>query len=195
MALRKRGLIFVISGPSGSGKTTLAQKLTQAKALKNKFIKSISFTTRPKRQGERDKKDYLFLSDREFKEKRQAKKILEWTRYLDYYYGTPRDSVERQLDKGKHVLLCLDVKGALQIKRLYPQNTVTIFVMPPSLMTLKDRIRKRCRQTKREEIEQRLQLARRELAAAKRYDYCLINQDLKQAVRELQGIILQEDRI
>jgi len=195
MMLRKKGLIFVISGPSGSGKTTLAQKLTCSKALKNKLIKSVSFTTRPKRQGETDKRDYFFISDKEFREKRKAKKILEWTEYLDYYYATPKEFVDRQLDQGKHILLCLDFKGALKVKRLYPQNIITVFVMPPSLMTLQDRIRKRCRQTKKGEIKQRLKLARQELAVAKQYDYCLINRDLKQAVRELQGIILQETQI
>jgi guanylate kinase len=190
--LRKKGLIFVISGPSGSGKTTLAQKLIQSKALKNKLIKSVSFTTRPKRQGERDNRDYFFISEREFQEKRKAKKILEWTKYLHYYYATPKEFVDRQLDQGKHILLCLDFKGALEVKRLYPQNTITIFVTPPSLVALQDRIRKRCRQTKKEEIKQRLKLARQELAVAKRYNYCVVNRDLQQAVKELQGIILQE---
>jgi guanylate kinase len=195
MMLRKKGLIFVISGPSGSGKTTLAQKLTRSKTLKNRLIKSISFTTRPKRQGEADKRDYFFISDKEFREKRKAKKILEWTKYLDYYYATPKEFVDRQLDKGKHILLCLDFKGALEVKRLYPQNTITIFVTPPSLVALQDRIRKRCRQTKKEEIKQRLKLARQELAVAKRYNYCVVNRDLQQAVKELQGIILQETYI
>ncbi len=191
MMLRKKGLIFVISGPSGSGKTTLAQKLIRSKVLKNRLIKSISFTTRPKRQGEADKRDYFFISEREFREKRKAKKILEWTKYLDYYYATPKEFVDGQLDQGKHILLCLDFKGALKIKRLYPQNTITIFVMPPSLMALRDRIRKRCHLTKKEEIKQRLKLARQELAVAKRYNYCVINRDLKQAIKELQRIILQ----
>ena len=185
----KQGLIFVISGPSGSGKTTLLRNLIQSKILKHKLVKSTSFTTRPKRSGEKKGKDYFFISDNEFRQKRKAKKILEWTRYLGYYYATPKDFVERQVQKGKHVLLCLDLKGVFQIKRLYPKNTVTIFVMPPSLGTLQERIKKRCSKTKKEEIRQRLQLARRELRACRRYDYCVLNKDLNQAVRELKDII------
>jgi guanylate kinase len=186
---KKQGLIFVISGPSGSGKTTLLQNLIRSKILKHKLVKSVSFTTRPKRSGEREGRDYFFISDHEFKQRRKAKKILEWTRYLGYYYATPKDFVERRVQKGRHILLCLDLKGAFRIKRLYSKNTVTIFVMPPSLRTLHDRIKKRCSRTKREEIRQRLWLARKELGACRRYDYCVLNKDLRQAVRETKIII------
>lgn len=189
--IKNRKLIFVISGPSGSGKTTLLKELLKHKELKKRLIKSLSFTTRPQRQGEQNKRDYFFITKAEFKQRRQAKKILEWTRYLGYYYATPRDFLDKQLKKGKHIILCLDLKGALKIKRLYPKNTVTIFIMPPSLEALHNRIEGRCNKTKQEEIKQRLKLAREELLASRKYDYCLVNKNLSQAVKELQGIILK----
>lgn len=187
-----KGLIFVISGPSGSGKTTLLKELLKDKQLKKRVTKSVSFTTRAKRSGEKDKKDYFFISRARFKEELKAKKILEWTRYLGYYYATPKDSVERQLKKGRHVILCLDLKGAFKIKRLYPKNTVLIFIIPPSLETLRKRIAARCNKTKKEEIKERLKLARLELLASCRYDCCLVNKNLQQAARELRQVILRE---
>jgi guanylate kinase len=190
--VKKPGLIFVVSGPSGSGKTTLLARLLEQGALRNKLVKSISFTTRPKRSGERDKKDYFFISQKKFQELRKAKKILEWTKYLGYYYATPKDFLERQLKNGRHAILCLDLKGALKIKQLYPENTVTIFVMPPSLRVLWERIRKRCQQTRKEEIRQRLQLAKFELLAKEVYDYCLVNQEIRKIVSQLRGVILKE---
>lgn len=190
---RGRGLIFVISGPSGSGKTTLLKKLLKSKELLKKgLVKSISFATRPRRSTEKPGEDYFFITKEEFKQERKAKKILEWTRYLGYYYATPKDFIEKQLGMGRHIFLCLDLKGALKIRQLYPKNTVTVFIIPPSLVTLKNRIQERCNKTKKEEIRQRLKLAKRELLASQRYDYCLVNQNLRRAVRELKGIILRE---
>ena len=189
---KKQGLIFIISGPSGSGKTTLVKNLLGNKTLKNKLVRSISFATRPKRSGEEDKKDYFFISERRFKQEQKAQNLLEWTKYLGYYYATPKDFIERQLGKDKHVILCLDLKGALTIKQRYPKHTVTIFVMPPSLDALLHRITRRCNKTKDEEVRQRLTLAQQELSAADRYDYCVVNKDLDQATKQLKGIILKE---
>lgn len=189
---KKLGLIFVISGPSGSGKTTLARNLLGDKTLEDKLARSISFTTRPRRSGEQAKKDYFFISDKRFKQEQRAKKILEWTKYLGYYYATPREFMERQLHKAKHVILCLDLKGAFTIKRQYPRNAVTIFVLPPSQDALLYRITARCHKTKEEEVRQRLALAQQELKACGRYDYCVVNKNLHQATKELKGIILKE---
>ncbi len=189
---KNRRLIFVISGPSGSGKTTLLKKLLKNKELKKRLVQSVSFTTRPKRQRERHKRDYFFITKAEFKRQRQAKKILEWTRYLGYHYATPKDFVDGQLKRGKHIILCLDLKGTLKIKRLYPKNTVAIFIMPPSLEALRHRIEGRCNKTHKEEIKQRLKLAQEELSASRNYDYCLVNKNLTSAVKELQDIILRE---
>lgn len=187
---KKRGLIFILSGPSGSGKTTLASRILEEPALKGKIARSISFTTRPKRTGERDKKDYFFISEEQFRASRKAKKILEWTKYIGYYYATPREQVEKQLKKGKGVILCLDVKGAFAVRRLYPKDTVTIFVMPPFLKELRKRIIGRSHNTRQDEIKQRLQLARKEMRKARKYDYCLVNKDLFKAAAGLKKIIL-----
>lgn len=187
-----KGLIFVISGPSGSGKTTLRKKLLQKKGLRKRFSNSISFTTRPKRSAERQGKDYFFISPEEFLKQQRAKKILEWTKYLGYYYATPRDFVEGELKKGKHLILCLDIKGALRIKRFYPKNTVLIFILPPSLKALQNRIKGRCNKTKKEEIRERLKLAKEELLASRHYEHSIINRKLPDAVRRLKEIVLKE---
>jgi len=186
------GNIFVISGPSGSGKTTLLKTLLKDKQLNKLLVKSISFTTRPKRSGEKNKRDYFFVTEKQFRQEQKAKKILEWTKYLGYYYATPKDFVESQLAAWKHIVLCLNLAGALTLKRLYPKNTVTIFILPPSLRTLKNRIGRRCSKTKKEEIKQRLKLAREEITCSSRYDYCLVNNELHQAVKTLKDIILKE---
>jgi len=183
------GKIFVISGPSGSGKTTLLETLLKDKALKKKAAKSISLATRPKRSGEKNGEAYFFITKEEFKQRLKAQKILEWTRYLGYYYATPRDFAEKQLKKGRHLILCLDLKGALKIKRLYPDNTITVFILPPSIKTLKERIEGRCNKTKKEEIRQRLRLAQSEIREAGRYDYSIVNKTLTESVKQLGKII------
>lgn len=191
----KPGKIFVISGPSGSGKTTLLSSLIQDKKIGRLLVKSCSITTRPKRLKEREAKDYFFVTLLEFRRLLKAKKILEWTRYLGYYYGTPKGHLEKQLKGGKNVGLCLDLKGARILKKIYPNNTVTIFVLPPSLSVLKERIQNRCRQTNQQEINQRMLLAQRELRASGRFDYCVLNQNLPVALKELKSIFLQESNV
>jgi guanylate kinase len=187
-----KGKIFVISGPSGSGKTTLLENLLNSRALKKKLVRSISFTTRPQRSREKDKRDYFFISAKAFKAKRKAKKILEWTKYLGYYYGTSKEFVESRFRKGKNLVLCLDARGAMSLRRLYPKNIVTIFVKPPSLEELKKRISKRCNKTKEEEIRRRLKIAKSEMQAADGYDYSLVNKELRKTTVELKRIVLEE---
>ena len=187
----KKGLIFVISGPSGSGKTTLAQKIFKELKSKHKFVKSVSFTTRPKRKGERQGEDYVFISAEEFRKLLKAKKILEHTRYLGYDYGTPHDFFKQALSKYSNIILCLDIRGALFVKKTYPHRAITIFVMPPSLGIAKKRILSRSAQTQPGEINKRIQLANKELSHANQYDYCLINDNLNRAVKELVRIIQQ----
>jgi guanylate kinase len=188
--IKKQGLIFVVSGPSGSGKTTLLKKLLNSKGLKDKLAKSVSFTTRPKRAGEKNGKDYFFTSPAQFKALQKAERILEWTKYLGYYYATSKDFISRRLRQGKNIALCLDVNGARKLKQLYPDRAVTIFILPPSLKALKDRIKKRGCKTKAEEIKLRMRLARKELLAAQSYDYGVANKDFAQAVKRLKKIVL-----
>jgi guanylate kinase len=184
------GEILALVGESGSGKTTLLKKLFLDKRIWAKFAKSISLTTRPKRSGECNNRDYFFVSKEEFRRLRTRGKILEWTRYLGHYYATPRDLVQGELKKGKHIILCLDIKGAKSIRRIYPHNSINIFILPPSLAALRKRIEGRCAKTAKEEICRRLGLAAAELSAAKIYDYRLVNKELETVVKSLKKIIL-----
>ena len=111
---------------------------------------------------------------------------------MGYYYATPKAYVEQQLRRGRSVALCLDLRGALRLKRMYGRKTITIFVQPPSVDALQLRIAKRCQKTRKEEVCQRLGLARQEMATASQYDYCVLNSDLRQAVSELKQIVVRE---
>jgi len=186
--------IFVVSGPSGSGKTTLAHRLLTDKILKKRLTKTISLTTRKKRSGETHARDYFFLSPSEFRTQLRQKKILEWTKYLGYYYATPKGFVDSALKAGKSIVLCLDYKGAVSLKKAYPKQTVTIFINVLDLADLRRRIEGRCAKTKKAEICKRLKIAEKEVQQAHKYDYCLVNQDLAKAVRELRSIIVKEIR-
>ena len=191
----KTGLLFVISGPSGSGKTTLAGRLLAEKEFKGLLHKSVSFTTRPKRSCERGKKDYHFVSQATFKRYLTAKKILEWTKYLGYYYGTPKDLVNDQLAQGKHLILCVDLRGAKRLKRLYPSCAVTIFIMPPSLAELEKRIEKRCSSVQKEEVLRRVELAKKEVLAKNTFDYVIVNKDFERSVQKLRKIVTEKIKL
>ncbi|MDD5115549.1 MAG: guanylate kinase [Candidatus Omnitrophica bacterium] len=188
----KPGKIFILSGPSGSGKTTLLTRLIKDKKIAKSLVKSCSVTTRPRRPGEVQGKDYFFVGRDEFRRLLKAKKILEWTRYLGYYYGTPKGPVEKLLKEGKNLGLCLDLKGASTLKKIYPRNAVTIFVLPPSIGALKARIEGRCRETNKKEITQRLRLAQKEVLAASHFDYRVLNRNLRVALQETRKIFFKE---
>jgi guanylate kinase len=186
-----KNLIFVISGPSGSGKTTLLKNLFKDKTLKDKLARSISFTTRARRPGEKRGGDYFFITERKFREKLEAKKILEWTRFLNYYYGTSKSYFQRLTRQGKHVLLCLDEKGAFKIKRLFADRTVTIFIQPPRIDSLRFRMASPERTTDKEDLTRRLSLAKNQMRVAKYYDYRIVNDDFDAAFKKLKDVILQ----
>ena len=188
---KKGSLVFVVSGPSGSGKSTLVEKLLNEPRAAGILSRSVSVTTRPKRSGERSGRHYFFLSDRQFKSKLASQKILEWTKYSGYYYGTPLDYVQGRIKRRKNLVLCLDFKGARALKRLYPQQVVTIFILPPSINELKKRIGGRCCKTTTLEIKKRIRLAGKEMAQAAKYDYRVKNSDLNKAVKRLMEIILK----
>ena len=179
----------MVSGPSGSGKTTLLENALMDRKLSKVLVRSVSYTTRPKRSGEVDGKDYFFISEDDFRSNRRQKKILEWTRYLDYYYATPREFVEKVLREKKSIILCLDVKGAMQVRRIFPLRTILIFVMPPCLDVLESRISGRSGDILKEELLSRVKIAKTELKYARQYDYIIVNEDLKRASSELKDII------
>lgn len=191
----KKGLIFVISGPSGSGKTTLAKKILRDSVLRPKLARLVSFTTRPKRRGERDKQDYCFISKAEFLKLRKRKKFLEWTRYLGYYYATAKNELKNKLSAGKSVVLCIDQKGAFNVRRFFGAQARLIFILPPDLATLKQRIELRAGHVLHEhgqEISRRLGLAKDEIKQAHKYDYCFVNKSLNKALKVLKDIIRKE---
>jgi guanylate kinase len=186
------GIVFVLTGPSGSGKTTLASQLLKTKGIARCFARSVSFTTRKPRVGEADGRDYFFVTESRFRSLLRKKKILEWTRYLGYYYGTPREFVQERLAEGKSLIFCLDRKGALRLKRVFGKSSRTIFIKPPSLEALRERIRKRSHLTQREEIARRLAVAVKEMRFAASYDYCVTNANLRDAVARIRAIVTKE---
>ncbi len=185
-------MIFILSGPSGSGKTTLRDLLLKDRDLKRKIVKSISVTTRKRRPREVEGKDYFFVSNEAFSALKKKRKILEWTKYLGYYYGTKKDTVEAALGGGKGIILCLDFKGAQRVKKLYPKDAVSIFVIPPSIKELRKRIYGRSCGTGEDEVSRRIKLAEREMRNAPQYDYTVRNKSLVQALKRLKGIMLNK---
>jgi guanylate kinase len=185
--MKKAGRIFVISSPSGGGKTTLCNRLKKERFA---ISCSVSATTRPSRAGEKDGVDYIFLSKERFRRLVGKKKFLEWTNNFGDLYGTPRGFVDRALKRGEDVMLPIDVKGAMRVKRLYP-DAVLIFVVPPSLALLKRRLMRR-KTEGREAAAKRLATARKEMAYVKKYDYAIVNDNLKRAVGVLKSIIAAE---
>jgi guanylate kinase len=188
---RARGLLVVVSAPSGAGKSTLCRMLL--KRRKN-LVFSISATTRPPRPGEKDGKDYFFVSEAAFHAMRRRRELVEWAKVHDqYYYGTPKSFLERHLSQGKDVLLDVDVQGALAVKRCYPE-AVLIFIRTPRFSDLERRLRHRSSESEKE-IRRRLATARKELRLAPRYDYQVINDRLPRALKRLQQILnLETDK-
>ncbi|MBI5273681.1 MAG: guanylate kinase [Chlamydiales bacterium] len=176
-----------MSAPAGGGKTTLAQMLT--KEFKGKIVQSISCTTRKPRLNEKDGKDYHFLSKEEFFNLASQDKFLEYAPVFDHYYGTLKEDVNYLLNEGKHVLLVIDTQGAMQIKK--KAAAIFIFVVPPSMEELKERLIKRGTEDENS-IKQRLAIAKQELEMSKEYDYVIMNQDLSKAYEELKDIIIKE---
>lgn len=180
-------LLIVVSGPSGSGKGTLCTLLRQRFP---DLAYSVSMTTRSPRPGERNGVDYFFVSTEEFLEKIKAGEFLEWAKVYDNYYGTPLTYVKGCLQNGKDVLLEIDIQGARQVKKLFPE-AILIFIRPPSFEELGVRISKRGTDSQ-EEIEKRLSSAKQELQAAAEYDYVVVNDSQERAVEEILEIIRQE---
>lgn len=188
-----KGKLLVFSAPSGSGKTTIVKYLLEQKELHLDF--SISATSRPKRGDEVDGKDYYFLSNDEFQGKIDEHAFVEYEEvYKDNYYGTLKSELERIWALGKHVIFDIDVVGGLNIKRQYPEQTLAVFVSPPSVEELERRLR--FRQTESEEkIQMRIAKAEREIAASGEFDVILKNYDLENAKVDAYRIVSDYLRI
>ena len=182
----RKGALLIISAPSGAGKTTICRKLL---ARRKDLRYSTSCTTRSPRPGEKNGKHYFFLSREDFKRRIQKHEFLEWALVHDEYYGTPRSFVEDQLKHGLNVIMAIDVQGAMAVRRKHPA-AILVFVLPPSMDALKSRLAGR-----REEpasASKRLANSRGELAAAKDYDYVVVNDDLEKAVDQISSILTAE---
>ncbi len=186
----KKGKIIILSGPSGSGKTTIHEKILLSEKLKGKVVRSVSMTTRKKRQGEKNRRDYFFISTKMFLYKARAGHFLEWAKVFDHYYGTPLKHVRDFLKSGKSVLLCIDVQGARQVMKRCP-DAVSIFIRPPSMEELKKRLISRGTEEEKA-LAIRLNMADKEMKEAKRYTCIVTNNVLAVACREVEQFILQE---
>ena len=180
----RKGSLFILSAPSGAGKSSICKRLL----AEDKLLRfSVSCTSRPPRDCETDGKDYHFLSKQEFQKKIEANDFLEWAEYAENYYGTDRKKTLEALEAGYDVLLDIEVQGADQIKKIYPE-VVRIFVLPPSMQVLRDRLIKRGTNTE-EDLKKRLITARNEVRKVIEFDYAVVNDDLEKATLECQEII------
>jgi len=184
----RRGIIFILSGPSGAGKTSISRPALEAiEGLET----SISLTTRLPREGETDGFDYHFVSDEEFKARLDRAELAEWVRNFDASYGTPREPLDRAVASGSDILLDIDIEGARKIRAAYPQDAVTIFVLPPSFEELEARLRRRGTETAAA-IEGRLRRAVDETSAYPEYDYLIINADRDDSLSRLRAVVEAE---
>jgi guanylate kinase len=185
-------LLLVLSAPSGGGKTTIAKKLLQ---VRKDLGYSVSATTRATRNGERDGEDYHFLSRQEFERRRDRGEFLEWAEYGAQLYGTLKREIDRIFGEGRHAVLDIEIEGARQIRRNFP-NSLQVFVLPPSADVLVERLKRRNTENP-ELLRKRLTHASEELAAVAEYDYAVVNEDLDTAVDQVSAILdgKAEDRL
>ena len=184
---KKRGQLYVISGPSGCGKDTIVNSLL--KKNKNLWL-SISCTSRAPRGNEKDGIEYFFLSEEEFEKEIENDGFLEYAKYAGNYYGTPKKSIEEHLNDGEDVILVIEIQGALKIKNLLPE-TLFIFILPPSMKELKRRLEGRGTEDK-EKIDKRFLRAYEEINEVGKYNYVVVNDEVKNAVEKVNAILISE---
>lgn len=183
----EKGLLIILSGPSGCGKGTVRKKIMQDKHLNLHF--SISMTTRAPRNKEEDGVDYYFVTQEEFQKNLESGNLLEYCEFVGNRYGTPKDKVEEYRNQGKNVFLEIEINGATQVmNNVKDPGLVTIFLMPPSLKKLEERIR--ARKTEDEDIiQERLQKGVKEMAMSDRYEHVVLNDRVNRAAKEISNII------
>jgi guanylate kinase len=185
--IKRRGSLFVVSAPSGAGKTTLCRDVRERVPG---LAYSISVTTRPPRPGEIDGTDFRFVSEAEFRARLERDEFAEWAIVHGNLYGTQARPLEEALARGQDLLLDIDTQGAGQLRLRYPE-AVLVFIVAPSMAELEQRLRER-RSDPQHEISRRLARAREEIALWRRYDYLIVNQDVKEAMEQLAAIIQAE---
>lgn len=182
----ERGLLLVISGPSGAGKGTICKALLD----KNEFWLSVSATTRNPREGEVDGQNYYFVNKENFIDRINRNDFLEYAEVYGNYYGTPKSSVMQMLNNGKDVILEIDIQGALKVKEAFPEG-IFIFILPPSMEELKQRIIKRGSETP-ESLMTRFKSAYKEINYVSKYSYAVINDTVEDAVNKIECIVIAE---
>lgn len=189
MKTMPKGILTVLSGFSGSGKGTAMKRLMEKY---DDYALSISATTRNPREGEVDGKEYFFKATEEFEKMIAQDELIEYARYVNHYYGTPRSYVEEQLENGKDVILEIEIQGALKVKEKFP-DTLLVFITPPSAKELRRRLIGRGTESM-EVIEQRLARAKEEAEGIDDYDCLIVNDDLESCVDELHSVIQNEKK-
>ena len=184
-----RGLLIIVSGFSGAGKGAIVRGII---SKYDNYALSVSATTRQPREGEIDGKHYFFISKEEFEKRIAEDKLLEFARYVDNYYGTPKEYVEQMLDAGKDVILEIEMQGAMKVKSKVP-GAITVFVSTKDADTLQNRLKGRGTETL-EQIEKRLERAVEESDLMNQYDYLLVNDDLVSAIDNLHDIVCSEHK-
>ena len=187
--IARRGLILILSSPSGAGKTTLTRAVAQDPAWALDL--SISVTTRARRPSEIDGRHYHFIDREAFEDLRARDDLLEWAEVHGNFYGTPRRPVEKVLGAGRDMIFDIDYQGTRQVRSKLAQDVVTVFILPPSMAELRQRLERRAEDSA-ETIEKRLANARTEIQRWVEYDYVIINEDLQNAFQALQGILAAE---
>ena len=185
---KRRGMMFVLSSPSGAGKTSLSRALIEDD---EHLILSISATTRDIRPGEEAGKDYFFLSERDFLNKSANDEFLEHAKVFDHHYGTPSQFVDEQLLGGTDVLFDIDWQGTQRLRQKRPDDLVSIFILPPSMEELEDRLRKRA-QDNDETVLRRMTKASSEISHWDEYDYVIVNKDFDDSLEKLRAILMAE---
>lgn len=185
MSRDKEGKLIVIVAPSGSGKSTLIKRL---KADLPELKESVSYTTRPEREGEVHGESYFFIDKEEFIKKQKAGEFLEWAQVHSNYYGTSKDFVEQRMKAGENILFDLDVQGTDSFKEYFDDKVQAIFICPPSVSELEKRLRNRGTDSTGV-IELRLENSKKELLRKDDFDYCIVNDDLNRAYGELKRIV------
>lgn len=186
---KKQGQLIVVSAPSGSGKDTVVKRLVERN--KNDYWISVSATSRAPRKGEKEGVDYYYITKEEFEQRIKDNYFLEYTKYADNYYGTPKQNIIDNLEKGKDVILIIEIEGAANIKEMLPE-ALLIFIMPPSIKELARRLKKRGTEDI-DKIIKRFHKTYQEINEVTKYNYVVVNDKLDDAVEKIEAIIKAEN--
>jgi len=187
-AIQRRGLLLVLSSPSGAGKTTITRRLLERDST---LALSVSVTTRPRRPGEVEGRDYWFIDQARFEAMVAAGELLEHATVFGHCYGTPRAPIEAALAAGRDIVTDIDWQGTQQLSQTLPADLIKVFILPPSIEALHDRLRRRA-QDSPEVVAARMAKSREEMSHWVEYDYVIINQDIEESVSQAQAILMAE---